>query len=129
MIKIRAINKYDPKQIVNDIVDGKKVYRINFNVDSIVNMENRAVKNILIDEKNSPQQYAYFEVIPDEPNELEEIDDIITELEKEFILDPPSARLRIAAGVYEIETKGMTTRQIITSILVKEAIEKQETKC
>lgn len=129
MIKIRAINKYDPKQIVNDIVDGKKVYRINFNVDSIVNMRKTAVKNILIDEKNYPEQYAYFEVMPDEPNELEEIDNIITELEKEFLFDPPSARLRMAAGVYNIETQGMTTRQIITSILAKEAIEKQETKC
>lgn len=129
MKKIRAINKYDPKEIINDILDGRNIYRVNFDRMQVIDMKNRSIDRFLVDEKNYSEQYAYFEVLPDEPTEIEEIENTITEMEDRSMLNPPSAKLRLAAGAYGIETQGMTTRQIITSILACEAIEKQGIKC
>lgn len=116
MIKIRAINKYDPREIINGILNGKKIYRINFAGDKIINMEDRQLDQILNDEKKYPGKYGYFELIPDEINDME--NSLIRAETEEFVrFNPPSAKLlKVATEVYGIEPAGMTTRQILMEI-------------
>lgn len=66
MIKIKAINKYDPKEIINDMLDGAEIYRINFENAKVIRLKDKAIDKILTDEKRYPSQYGYFEVMPDD---------------------------------------------------------------
>ena len=129
MKKIRAINKYDPKEIFALLLEGKEVYRINFEEKVISNLISRKVKVLIDDENNHFERYGYFEVLPDEPNAIEDIENVITEIEEEFTLDPPSNKLRLAMKTYGIDTHGKTTRQILLDIIVKEGAKKLEIKC
>ena len=116
MIKIRAINKYDPREIIDGILDGKKIYRINFAGDKIINMEDRQLDQILNDEKKYPGKYGYFELIPDEIADMEN-SLIRAEIEEHVRFDPPSAKLlKAATEIYGIELAGMTTRRILMEI-------------
>lgn len=116
MIKIRAINKYDPREIVDGILDGKKIYRINFAGEKIINMKDRQLDQILNDEKSYPGKYGYFELIPDEIADME--NELIRAEREEYVcLNPPSSKLiKTAREIFGIETMGMTTRQILMEI-------------
>lgn len=116
MIKIRAINKYDPREIIDGILEGKKIYRINFAGDKIINMEDRQLDQILNDERNHPGKYGYFELIPDE---IADMENELTRAEREeyVVFNPPSPKLlKAAREIFGIETMGMTTKQILTEI-------------
>lgn len=115
MIKIRAINKYDPREIIDGILDGKKIYRINFAGEIIINMEDRQLDQILNDEKKYPGKYGYFELIKDETTE---VDGALASAEADgYIFNPPSGKLlKVATEIYGIEPAGMTTRQILMEI-------------
>lgn len=119
MLKIRAINKYDPREIIDSILDGKRIYRINFAGDKIINMEDRQLDQILNDEKNNPAKYGYFELIKDETTEL---DGALASAKADgYIFNPPSGKLiKVAIEVYGFEPSGMTTREILHRIAREE---------
>lgn len=69
MVKVKTIDNFDLKEIVEKIVNGALIIRVNVEQCSVINLGSKAINRIAEDEKNHPNAYVYVEVVSEQKNE------------------------------------------------------------